>query len=131
METEVSSALVDELLTLANAGHPLEVCGLLLGNRNRISGLKSCANVHPSPESHFEIDPRALIAAHRAEREGGPLIVGYYHSHPEGPAEPSSTDRAYATGDGKVWAIVGEGRVGWWRDCKGGFVPLSYVAAAG
>ena len=131
METEVSSALIDALLALAETGHPVEVCGLLLGERRRISGLKPCTNVHPSPETHFEIDPRALIAAHRAAREGGPPVAGYYHSHPEGPPEPSSTDRANATGDGKVWAIVGQGRVGWWRDCRAGFVPLSYLVAGG
>jgi hypothetical protein len=44
---------------------------------------------------------------------------------------PSAVDRANATADGRVWAIVGEGRVGWWRDGEGGFVPLSYVAAGG
>ena len=106
----------------------MEACGLLLGQGDRIDEVRPCANIHPTPETHFEIDPRALIAAHRAAREGGPQIVGYYHSHPAGPPDPSATDRAHATGDGKVWAIVGEGRVGWWRDEVEGFVPLSYAA---
>ena len=127
MTIEVSSAVVPELLALAKAAHPREACGLLLGEQARISSARLCANVHPDPERHFEIDPRALIAAHRAAREGGPEIIGYFHSHPMGPPEPSVTDRANATADGRVWAIVGEGRIGFWRDGAGGFVPLSYV----
>jgi proteasome lid subunit RPN8/RPN11 len=131
METEVSSALVAELLAVAEAGHPLEVCGLLMGEGDRISGVRPCVNVHPCPHTHFEIDPRALIAAHRSAREGGPQVVGYFHSHPVGPPQPSATDRAEATGDGRVWAIIGEGTVGWWRDEIEGFAPLSYAASDG
>ena len=39
----------------------------------------------------------------------------------------AATDRAQATGDGRVWAIIGEGRIGWWRDAPSGFEPLSYT----
>jgi proteasome lid subunit RPN8/RPN11 len=131
MTIEVSSALIAQLLALARTEHPQEVCGLLLGQGARVSNVRPCLNVHPQPERHFEIDPRALITAHRSAREGGPQIVGYFHSHPAGPPEPSATDRANATADGRVWAIVGEGTVRWWRDCEGGFVPLSYVVAEG
>ena len=118
-----------KLLALAAAAHPREACGLLLGRRGRIEEVRACRNVHPSPETHFEIDPQALVDAHRAARSGGPEVIGYYHSHPQGPPEPSATDRENATGDGRVWAIVGEGRVGWWRDETNGFTPLSYTAA--
>lgn len=85
------------------------------------------ANVHPDPLGHFEIDPQALVDAHRAARAGGPDLIGYYHSHPTGIAEPSATDRAQASGDGRVWAIVGGGDVTFWRDDEHGFVKLSYV----
>jgi proteasome lid subunit RPN8/RPN11 len=131
MTVEVSSALIADLLAEAAAAHPLEACGLLLGEGGAVRVIRRCANVHPHPERHFEIDPRALIDAHRAARAGGPQVVGYYHSHPAGPPAPSATDRAHATGDGRVWAIVGEGRVGWWRDEIAGFVPLSYLARGG
>jgi desampylase len=124
------SALVGRLRALADAAFPLEACGLLLGNATRIGEVRACANVHPTPETHFEIDPQALIDAHRAARNGGPHVVGYFHSHPAGPPEPSAADRAHATGDGRVWAIVGEGRVGWWRDGPDGFEPLSYAVQA-
>jgi len=126
MAGQVSSAVQDELLRLARAAHPHEACGLLLGADGRIVEVRPCANVHSQPSAHFEIDPQALIDAHRAARSGGPEVLGYFHSHPSGPPEPSATDRAQATGDGRVWAIVGEGRVGWWCDSPEGFVALSY-----
>ena len=84
-------------------------------------------NVAFDPRRSFEIDPQALIAAHRAAREGGPAVLGYYHSHPAGAAVPSDTDRAMAAGDGRVWAIVGKGDVTFWRDDRDGFAPLPYA----
>ncbi|MCH2487040.1 MAG: M67 family metallopeptidase [Erythrobacter sp.] len=88
-------------------------------------------NVHPEPARFFEIDPQALIDAHRAARSGGAQLVGYYHSHPLGPPEPSATDRAQATGDGRVWAIIGHQTIRLWRDTKQGFEPLSYTTIDG
>ena len=126
MVIEVSSSLVRRLLEEAERAHPTEACGLLLGRKDQVESIVPCANVHPHPERRFEIDPGALIAAHRAARDGAPEVVGYYHSHPIGPSQPSATDRAHATGDGRVWAIVGEGKVSWWRDGPDGFTPLSY-----
>jgi desampylase len=125
MRIEVSSGVVERLIAEAAAAHPLEACGLLLGD-GRVDQVRPCANVHPHPERQFEIDPQALIDAHRDARTGGLPIIGYYHSHPVGPPHPSATDRAHATHDGRVWAIVGEGKVGWWRDTATGFEPLSY-----
>ena len=122
--------MVELLLSQAHAAHPREACGLLLGRNGRIDEARPCANVHATPETHFEIDPQALVDAHRAAREGGAEVIGYYHSHPHGSPEPSATDRANATGDGRVWAIVGQGKVGWWRDGIGGFEALSYSLLA-
>jgi proteasome lid subunit RPN8/RPN11 len=124
---EVSSGVVRWLLAEAAMAHPLEACGLLFGASGHVTRAQTAANVHSEPGRHFEIDPQALIDAHRAMRAGGPEVIGYWHSHPAGPCAPSANDRACATGDGRVWAIVGEGRVGWWRDEIQGFVPLSSV----
>lgn len=131
MPIEVSSALRDQLVQLAADAYPLEACGLLLGRAGHIDHVRPCTNVHPQPRRFFEIDPQALVDAHRAARAGGPEVIGYFHSHPNGPPAPSATDRAHATGDGKVWAIVGEGKVGWWRDDPVGFEPLSYARCGG
>jgi proteasome lid subunit RPN8/RPN11 len=107
---------------------PEEACGILLGRNGRIDAVQPARNVHPTPRTHFEIDPRALIDAHRSARQGGPEILGYYHSHPQGRAEPSATDRAQASGDERVWAIVAGNDVTFWRDDEDGFAKLSYIA---
>lgn len=127
MTFEVSRIALDTVLTEAAHAYPNECCGLLLGCGERIGRAQPAANIHPDPLGHFEIDPQALVDAHRAARAGGPEVVGYYHSHPIGAAAPSATDRALASGDGRVWAIVGEGGVTFWRDDEGGFAELSYT----
>lgn len=115
MAMDVTSALLEALLLEAEQAFPLEACGLLFGTDAAIIAHRPAANVHPAPRRQFEIDPQALIDAHRAMRAGGPRLVGYYHSHPAGPPSPSATDIAMAARDGMVWAIVGEGRVALWR----------------
>lgn len=131
METAVTSGAKATLLAEAAAAHPLEACGLLLGAAGVITAAEPVRNVHPDPAKHFEIDPQALIAAHRAARAGGPQLLGYYHSHPTGSVIPSATDRACASGDGRIWAIVASGAIGWWRDAPGGFEPLPLRVVAG
>ncbi|MBV7259191.1 M67 family metallopeptidase [Erythrobacter sp. WH158] len=110
----------------AKAAHPLECCGILLGEGGCITGVIETLNVHPTPQTHFEIDPQALIDAHKAERKGGLRLMGYFHSHPTGDAYPSETDKKMATHDGKVWAIIAGGGMMFWTDDKDGFHALSY-----
>ena len=123
--------MVKRIEAEAIAAHPDECCGILLGEGERIDAIRPAANVHPTPETHFEIDPQALIDAHRGAREGGPQVVGYYHSHPVGRAEPSPTDQAMASGDGRCWAIVAQGKLAFWRDALEGFAELSYEIVDG
>jgi desampylase len=115
----------------ARHSHPHEACGLLLGRGDLIEAAQPTANVAPDPARHFEIDPAALIAAHRAARAGGPALLGYFHSHPTGIAAPSPTDRAMAARDGRIWAIAANGTITLWRDSRSGFEPLSYDDVAG
>jgi proteasome lid subunit RPN8/RPN11 len=129
MEIELTRELVGRILAEAARAFPEEACGLLLGRNGQIERALPAANIHPIPQAHFEIDPQALVDAHRAARQDGPDVLGYYHSHPCGPAQPSATDRAMATGDGRVWAIAGEGGVTFWRDDEAGFTALSYSLA--
>lgn len=130
-ELKVCREVLAHIRSCAHAASPHECCGILLGTPTRITAAIAAENVHPSPHTRFEIDPQALIDAHRAARNGGPQIAGYYHSHPTGPAYPSATDRAQAAHDGAIWAIVGQaGDVTFWRDDEEGFTPLSYALAS-
>lgn len=126
MTLRVTREAIDRMRAEAAACGDDECCGLLLGH-GRIELAHPAANVAPERRRRFEIDPQALVDAHRAARNGGLKVMGYYHSHPAGPLEPSSTDRAHAVGDGAVWAIVGGDGVTFWRDDEQGFARLSYA----
>ena len=131
MAIEVSSEVLAAMVCQTEKAHPAEACGILLGEGERIVEALPAANVHATPETHFEVDPQALVDAHRASRQGGPQVLGYYHSHPKGVAEPSATDRATAAGDGSIWAIIAGDDVAFWRDGESGFAKLSYREIAG
>ena len=136
MDPQLTRGAAAAMVAQAARAHPQEACGLLLGVRadggERITAIRPAANVAPDPTRHFEIDPATLIAALRAEREAagagagvGPTLLGWYHSHPTGEANPSATDRACAPRDGRLWAIIAQGQVRLWRDAADGFEMLS------
>ncbi|MBZ6380136.1 Mov34/MPN/PAD-1 family protein [Sphingomonas sanguinis] len=134
MTVTISSDTLDFIRTAAAASPDWEVCGLLLGEGDRIDGAQACANVAAEPWHRFEIDPAALIAAHRAARAGGAGVIGHYHSHPTGLAEPSPRDAADAAPDGSIWLIAGGGQVTAWRAVAAGrrhgrFDPLTLACA--
>jgi proteasome lid subunit RPN8/RPN11 len=110
----ITIALRNELRALAASARD-EVCGLLLGEGDDVTRLLPCRNVAADPAVRFEIDPAALIAAHRAARGGGERILGHYHSHPSGVARPSPRDAADAAPDGSIWLIVAGEAVTAWR----------------
>lgn len=128
MAIETTSRVLQALRDAARAAHPRECCGLLLGEIGggdaRITQVVPTANVASDPLHRFEIDPAALIAAHRQARAGGPAVLGYYHSHPSGVAVPSATDKAGAARDGQIWAIVAGEDIGWWHDGEAGFAAI-------
>ncbi len=115
MDVAISSELLARILAEAAATPDVEVCGLLLGWDGRVEEARACRNVAADPSQTFEIDPTALIAAHRAARDGGPAILGCYHSHPSGLAVPSRRDAGDAAANGWLWAIVAGPDVQVWR----------------
>ena len=128
MELVISEDALAAMRAAAGAAHPLEACGLLLGTRGRITEVRETRNIHPSPATHFEIDPQALIDAHRAARSGaGAQVLGYFHSHPTGNPVPSATDCAMAAHDGRVWAITAGGDIRFWQDDIAGFAALPFT----
>jgi len=126
MTLRVTRDALESMRAQASARGAEECCGLLLG-RDAVEDARPARNVAADRYRHFEIDPQVLVDAHRAARRGGPAVIGYYHSHPAGPAIPSDVDRDLASGDGRVWAIVGRDGVTFWRDEEAGFARLSYT----
>lgn len=127
MELAISRALLAEIRAHAAEEPEREVCGLLLGTGAEVSRVVRCANVAPDPRRHFEIDPAALIAAHRAGRGGGPRPIGHYHSHPSGAATPSARDAAMAE-TGSFWLIVAGDGIGCWWSVRGGAIERMFDA---
>ena len=127
----VVASVETELRTQASRAHPHECCGILLGEGSAITAALPAQNVHSTPETHFEIDPAALIKAHRDAREGGDQVLGYYHSHPNGPAHPSNTDHTMSAKNNAIWAIIAPDKTTWWRDTADGFSPLPYSVTSG
>jgi proteasome lid subunit RPN8/RPN11 len=121
MRTVISRSVARAIRRHAEAAAPLEACGLLFGEGSAITGWATADNVAETPDTRFEIDPAALFAALRAERGGGPRVVGYWHSHPSGEAAPSATDVAMAAPDGKLWLIVAGEAMTLWRAGEIGF----------
>jgi desampylase len=114
MGLKLSRQQRQQLLDWADEAGELECCGLLLGRGGEVERVERAANVATDPERHFEIDPAALIDAERQARQGGPAIIGYFHSHPNGRAEPSPDDAASASADGRYWLIIANGEITSW-----------------
>lgn len=122
------------IISHAATDAPREACGILFGTLDSIEDAIPTANVAASPERGFEIDPAALLRAHRDARGRGQAVVGWYHSHPNGSSEPSATDAARAVEDGKLWLIVAADAVTAWRvvpdgPVHGRFAPVPLQAA--
>lgn len=133
MAVEITSGVLKRIVEEAGMASTREVCGLLLGSPECVTGVLPCRNVAPDPRAAFEIDPAQLIAAHRAARAGGPAVVGCYHSHPSGAALPSARDAEAAAPDGSIWIIVAGRGTGVYRAVENGryvgrFDTVEYVA---
>jgi len=82
--------------------YPRECCGALLGRfeddgSKTVTRIARCGNTRAdSPHNRYDIDPKELIRIQREGRERGEDIVGFYHSHPDHPAQWSPTDLAEA-----------------------------------
>jgi desampylase len=116
----IPHSVINQLIAVALASPTEEVCGLLFGGASGVERAEPTANVAADPARRFEVDPGALIAAHRQGRGEGAKLIGHYHSHPNGRAEPSVCDAKMAIADGSIWVIVAGGDVTAWRAVEDG-----------
>jgi proteasome lid subunit RPN8/RPN11 len=62
-----------------------------------VSSIARAANTRTdSAHNRYNIDPKELIRIQREGRQRGEDIIGFYHSHPDHPAQWSKTDLAEA-----------------------------------
>jgi proteasome lid subunit RPN8/RPN11 len=110
MRVALPEGLRMQILTEASAAFPRECCGLLEGVCEgadfRVTALHPARNLADAAD-RFEIEPRDHLAAQKQARANGLALIGCYHSHPDGAAEPSATDRAGAGEEDFVWLIAG------------------------
>ncbi len=92
--------------------YPHECCGVLLGQMNddgsrTVTSTARCGNTRTdSPQNRYNIDPRELIRIQSEGRKRGEDIIGFYHSHPDHPAQWSTTDLAEAHWFGCSYVIT-------------------------
>jgi proteasome lid subunit RPN8/RPN11 len=111
MSLILSRALYDDLRAHGEATYPNECCGILLGHSDadalRVTQLLRAGNTRTdSAHNRYHIAPEELIAAQRQARNSGLDIVGFYHSHPDHPAQWSPTDFAEAHWFGCAYVIT-------------------------
>jgi proteasome lid subunit RPN8/RPN11/molybdopterin converting factor small subunit len=92
--------------------YPREACGFLLGSA--ANGQALCQGLVPGPagtEAGYSLSAEELFAAEEAARLGSQEVLGFYHSHPDGEAEPSEADHADAL-PGYAYAVLAVGTAG-------------------
>ena len=118
----------------ARAERPAECCGFLIGQPGQVLHAMPMANVATTPRTRYRISDQSHIDVRRLLRPLRPRldIVGVYHSHPAGGADPSPTDVAEAHYTGWIHIIVGLGggrmRLGAFRIDRGRARRLRVIA---
>jgi len=120
------------ILSAARAAHPGECCGLvegaLDGDLMRITALHPARNLSDDPQ-RFEVEPSDHIAAQKAARANGRAIIGCYHSHPNGRAEPSATDLTGADEENFLWLVAAGEELNAFVYLRGRFTGAEWVTS--
>lgn len=122
MSLSLGAAAWDAVRAQAEAGYPHEVCGVLLGRAGSVVEARACANLAVDrAHDRYQMDPRDQLRIEKDARQRGLETLGYYHSHPDHPADASATDLDLSW-EGVHYLIVAvhQGRVtdqrSWWRE---------------
>lgn len=111
----ISQQVYDAIREHGEETYPQECCGVLLGHLSTddaggVTEVEDAARTTntriDSAHNRYQIDPRELVRIQRSSRERGLEIVGFYHSHPDHPAQWSPTDLAEAHWIGCSYVIT-------------------------
>lgn len=107
---ELTRDIYDALIEHAREGAPDETCGILGGDygdeRTEVEVAYRASNAAESPRTEYDIDPQELLDLVETVENTGLDVAGFYHSHPSGPANPSTTDADRAAWPGLSYLIV-------------------------
>ncbi len=90
------------IATHAGGSYPEECCGGLLGvdaegDGRRVVRVVTIGNARGEQrERRYLIVPEMVQSLEREAANAGLELIGFYHSHPDHPAEPSEFDREHA-----------------------------------
>jgi proteasome lid subunit RPN8/RPN11 len=77
--------------------YPHECCGALVGRNNFASAVVALPNTtEEGPRRRFLVRPADYRLAEQRAGELGGELMGFYHSHPDHPAQPSQYDLDHA-----------------------------------
>ena len=108
---KLNEQIYDAIRRHGEETYPYECCGVLLGRFadgvNEVEEAVRAGNIRTdSAHNRYQIAPQELVKIQRQGRERGLDIVGFYHSHPDHPAQWSKTDLAEAHWIGCSYVIT-------------------------
>jgi proteasome lid subunit RPN8/RPN11 len=108
---KISKPLYETIRAHGEETYPHECCGVLLGQMDdatrTVTSAERAGNTRTdSAHNRYNIDPKDLIRIQREGRARGEDIIGFYHSHPDHPAQWSKTDFAEAHWFGCSYVIT-------------------------
>lgn len=111
----MTKAVQDAIRSHGEETYPHECCGVLLGLPTpqgwRVEDSVRAGNTRTdSAHNRYQIAPVELVRIQRGAREKGLEIAGFYHSHPDHPAQWSPTDFAEAHWLGCSYVITSVAR---------------------
>ena len=97
----LKSADIEEIKQIAQKTYPHECCGVMVGSVE--NGVKTVTQLIPaenqrtdSPANRYLITPDLLNELEKKLKGTDRAIVGFFHSHPDVPARPSTYDQDHA-----------------------------------
>ena len=112
----IEHAHYQQMLQHVSAQLPEEACGLVAGKQSKSVRVYPIENqLHSATK--FRMEPHAQVQALLELEQQGWELLAIYHSHPDGPVEPSPTDLAEASYPEAV-ALIWSRNAGGWK-CRG------------
>lgn len=108
---KISKAVYEAMRAHGEEAYPEECCGVLLDRPapggSLVEQTLRATNLYAGKDrTRYQIDPAELVKIEREARRHGLGIAGFYHSHPDCPAEWSKTDLAEAHWMGCSYVIT-------------------------
>jgi proteasome lid subunit RPN8/RPN11 len=97
MAISLRADVTDAIRRHGSDAYPHECCGALIGRAGVVTSAYALPNTtEEGPRRRFLVRPSDYREAERRASERGAELLGFYHSHPDHPAQPSQYDLDHA-----------------------------------